>query len=383
MQPRNGPAPAVSPAPAAARAPAAGPLIAAGHCHLLFAYDIGLSIRLEEASRLVAEVPERETIRHKRRTPTYFEYRPTPLRITQSGPGLTLGGFRTIDRVECVIYDFGAVSLSYAIPLAGPLSGLLPLADLLYENKDLLEDSRRRVDRLLERIRPAVDKPHIADLEEDYAIYQIEALDPAADAVDLLRTHRQTLAQILRAEPQLLSEQEVEDALTHRISYTPADAAVIDWNAAVLFQGDSEDVRAVLEYANVELLELRRLDDQLDHVLDRSYEAVGRRDWRSALRLVPGREMRRIARMQMDSALLFEGVNNALKLVGDQYLARLYTMAAARLHLKEWDASILRKLQTAESIYQKLSDQAATRRLEVLEWIIILLIAVSVAISFW
>jgi uncharacterized Rmd1/YagE family protein len=53
-------------------------------------------------------------------------------------------------------------------------------------------------------------------------------------------------------------------------------------------------------------------------------------------------------------------------------------MAGRRFHLSEWDASIGRKLQTLESIYQKVSDRAATRRMEVLEWIIIVLIAVSI-----
>jgi hypothetical protein len=370
------------PSPAASPAPDTGPNIGAGLCCVVFAYDIGLSIDLDAASRLVAEVPERETIRHKRRTPTYFEYRPTPLRVTQETPATDVAGFKTSGRVEVVIYDFGAVSVVYEVPLSGTLARLLPLADLLYENEELLADSRRRVDELLQRIRPAVISAHVADVVEDYAIYQIERLDPPVPVEDVIGAHRAQLAQILRGETQPLSTEEVEDALSHRISYSPGETAIIDWNAAILFQSDAEDVRAVLEYANVELLEMRRLDDQLDHVLDRSYEAMGSRNWRRSFRLVPGRELRRIARMQMDSALLFEGVNNALKLIGDQYLARVYNMAAARLHLREWDDSILRKLQTAESIYQKISDQATSRRMEALEWIIILLIAFEVFMSF-
>ena len=78
------------------------------------------------------------------------------------------------------------------------------------------------------------------------------------------------------------------------------------------------------------------------------------------------------------SAVLFEGVNNVLKLLGDQYLARLYRLAAERFHLSEWDASILRKLQTLESIYQKISDQVASWRMELLEWIVIVLILIEI-----
>src|SRR5207247_803539 len=98
----------------------------------------------------------------------------------------------------------------------------------------------------------------------------------------------------------------------------------------------------------------------------------------------PGRDgpdLRRLARLQLDGAILFEQVTNALKLVGDQYLARVYSLASRRFHLGEWDASITRKLQTIDSIYAKMADRAASRRMEILEWIIIVLIAVSIALS--
>ncbi|MEK7705003.1 MAG: hypothetical protein AAB426_08595, partial [Myxococcota bacterium] len=53
-----------------------------------------------------------------------------------------------------------------------------------------------------------------------------------------------------------------------------------------------------------------------------------------------------------------------------------------RFHLAEWDTTIERKLETLESIHKKLSDRASTARMETLEWIIILLIAVSIAAMF-
>jgi len=68
--------------------------------------------------------------------------------------------------------------------------------------------------------------------------------------------------------------------------------------------------------------------------------------------------LRRVPELQVDNAILFEGVNNTLKLLGDQYLARVYRLLNRRFHLEDWDASILRKLQTLESIYEKTSDQA-------------------------
>jgi uncharacterized Rmd1/YagE family protein len=52
----------------------------------------------------------------------------------------------------------------------------------------------------------------------------------------------------------------------------------------------------------------------------------------------------------------------------------VYSLASKKFHLPEWNSSILRKLDTLDSIYHKLSDRAAQRRSEVLEWIVIVLI---------
>jgi hypothetical protein len=350
----------------------------------MLAFDVGMGIDLDLADRRLKESTQRETIRHRRRTPSSFEFRPAPLRVTWPGPSVAVGSFRTDPLVECLIFDFGAVSVSYRLPLSGSLDRLLDLADALYENTDLLAASRKRIDDLMVAIGPAVRNPGVAAFVEDYAVHQIARLAEPIAPDRVIASHGALLARVLRAERGPLSLQETEDALSSRVSYGPEDAAVIDWNAAVLFDDDAEDVLAVLEYANLELLELRHLDDQLDRLLDRGYEAITRRGW---LRRLPlpgpaGLELRRIARLQTDSALLFEGVNNALKLLGDQFLARVYRAASHRMHLPDWDASILRKLQTVESIYDKLSDQQTSRRMEALEWIIIVLIAVSILVAF-
>ena len=158
---------------------------------------------------------------------------------------------------------------------------------------------------------------------------------------------------------------------------------MIDWNAALLFGPETDDVRAVLEFANVELLELRHLDQQLDDALNEAYDLISQRVWRR-LRL-PGTfeaALHRIAQLQVDRAILFERVTNALKLLGDQYLARVHRLTSDRFHFASWDENIIRKLQTLDSIYGKMTDRSASRRMEVLEWVIIILIAISIIVSF-
>jgi hypothetical protein len=295
---------------------------------------------------------------------------------------LSIAGLPTVATVDLVVYDFGAISVVYSIPISGPMTKLLALSDELYDNQLLLGDSRRRVEETLRVIGDAAVEARSADFVEDYVIFQIESLASPLTIRDLLVKHTQGIAQILRAEGAALSEQEAEDALAAKISFRTDDVAIIDWNAALLVDREGDDIRAVLEFANVELLEMRYLDHKLDRSLDQAYEALSKRSWRRVPLLRSyGADLRRVAQLQAESAILFEGVNNTLKLLGDQYLARVYRLASKRFHLEEWDASILRKLDTLKSIYEMISDQVTDRRMELLEWIIVILIAVSVAIE--
>ena len=354
-----------------------------GVCYAFFAYETAFSIDLDRAEERIHQTTQRESLPHKRRAPSYFEYQPAPIRVTQPIQPLGIGGlFQTSATVDLVVYDFGAISVVYSIPISGPMTKLLPLSDDLYDNQLLLGDSKRRVEETLRVIGEAATEPRIADFVEDYVIFQIETLAPALAPDDLIAKHAQAIAQILRAEGAFLSEQETEDALATKTSFRTDDVAIIDWNAALLVDREGDDIRAVLEFANVELLEMRYLDRKLDRALDQAYEALSRRSWRRVPLLRSyGADLRRVAELQAESAILFEGVNNTLKLLGDQYLARVYRLASRRFHLEEWDASILRKLNTLKSIYEMISDQVTDRRMELLEWIIVILIAVSVALE--
>jgi len=363
---------------------AAPPLnVRKGVCFALYAFDVGMSIDLEKCKKQVTADMHDAIVRHNRRAPKYFDYRPAPLLITRDITPCEIGGFRTTADVDILLYDFGGVSISYEIPFTGSWETMLAISCGLSESNVLLTDAQRRVEALLKAVGLAVTKPHIADMVEDYAVFQIDEYECPVEPDQLHARYASELAQVLRAERGRLSEQEMNDAVSVRLSFSRDDVSLIDWNAAILFDREAADVRAVLEFANVELLEMRYLDHQLDDALDRSYEMLAVHKWFSEL--VPGLSgstVRRISQMQLEGALLFERVSNAPKLLGDQYLARVYRLTSQRFHLAEWNAGILRKLDAIESIYKQMHDRAASRRLEVLEWVIIVLIAFELVIPF-
>jgi len=363
----------------------AEPYVRKGFVHVVFAYDVGLGVDLERCRRSVSELTELAQIKHKGHAPAYFQFDPPPLRILQEAAPIEIAGRSTAPTVDLTVYDFGGVSVRYTMAFEGSLEEMIALSCVLSETNLFRSDSRARVAHLLAVIESAVDRPHIAELTEDYLIFQIEQFTGGVALEDLWTTHASATARLLRAERDPMSEQEIADALAVRIAFGREDVALVDWNAALLVDREAEDVRSVLEFANLQLLEMRFLDSALDRALDRSYEVI-QAEQGFAARLRTRRlrfDLAKIGRFQVDGAILFERVGNALKLLGDQYLARVYRGASQRYRLAEWNAGILRKLETIESIYQKVHDRSSAARTEVLEWIVIILIAIEVVFGLW
>jgi len=351
-----------------------------GLVHVVSAFDVGLSIDLARSKQQLSDLTEVANIKHKGHAPTYFQFDPPPLRMTKAIAPLEIGVRCTNPSVDLTVYDFGGLSVSHTLPFSGPFEDLIEVSCALAATDVFVRDSRRHATDLLAVIGSAVDRANVAAPSEDYLIFLLEDVEGAAGIEEYWTRHAQATARLLRSERNALSEQEIADAMATRVSFGREDFAVMDWSAALLVDREPEDVRAVLEFANLQLLEVRFLDAALDRALDRSYEVVSRPRRFGALG--PSgwsrRDLAEIGSFEVEGAILFERVGNAIKLVGDQYLARVYRAASQRFRLAEWNSAILRKLETIESLYRKVQDRASGARAEALEWIVIALIAVEV-----
>jgi hypothetical protein len=349
-------------------------------CYASYAFEIGSAIDLELGEQRLGGT-SRQTVRSRQRAPQYFDYRPPPIRVGQDPPNTSVAG-QPVRRVDVALYDFGAASVSYAFSFAGPLAGLVAVSAALQANAELALDARQRVAALVAVLADAVSRPHLADLVEDYLVFELAPGTSPLDPATLATTEGPIVAQILRSETESLAPEEVADALSHRIAFRTTDVTLVDWNTAVVYDPEPDETRRLIEFANVQLLELRHLDAELDRILDRAYGAILGAE-RGLLRRLrpPGSALRDLGELQMDAATLYERVSNALKLVGDQYLSRLYSLLSGRFHFADWDRTISRKLEVLDGVYQKLGDRVTARRLEVLEWIVIALIAVELLIG--
>ncbi len=352
---------------------------------VIVAVDIGDAVDLDHAERLIQDAARsrlRSGIAEVDRRSGEFEYEPLPLLVVEHDAPIEIAGVATTGTVETTVYDFGAISICHDVRLPAGTPDLPRRMLDLVEPAALEADARARAARLLDRLHPAVDRPSIADDVEEYAV--VTAAPPGDAPFDLDAFDPSSIARMLRAEVADLSPQEIADVLTERLSYGTRDVAVVDWSAALVVDAVPEPTLEILEFLNVQLLEFRLLDRRLDDALAAAYDIV-RRPRRGPASTGLGwrwtdasRDWRRIAEMQVDAAILYESIQNALKLVGDQSLARLMSMASRRFHLARWEASILRKLEVLESIHQKLADARAHHRAELLEWIIIALIAFEI-----
>lgn len=353
-----------------------------GECRALFAFDVAQSIDLAGAARAIHEPSTEGKLGHTHPAPAYFQFKPPPLRIVQHCEPLRIGKWSTTSTCELVLFEFGAVLVSYAIEVQCELSACVELSCALAADTSLENAARARALALARAIEAHISKPGLAEVFEDYSVFRLPANLLDNDAERFLAAHGGALAGILRAERAPLSREVQADALSVRLQYGPDDLTLVDWHAAIVLDDEPEDVLRVLEYANVQLLEMRFLDSQLDAALEDSYRSLSRREARHLLGpLALRRDLRRLSSMQLEAAFLFERLGNTLKVSGDQFLARVLRQAAARFRLQEWNDAAQRKLAALDNVYDKLHDDASTLRAEVLEILIVLLIVFEIVLS--
>lgn len=349
-----------------------------GSLHIFVAFDWGEEIALDTASQF-ARSESRELIRRPR-TPSSITFRPPPLRVHLPSFDLPLSELGVVAaKAEATLFDFGAVSIAVHVAFRLTAAQLHVLAGSLANPESLTTAIRRAAEPLFRDLQPVIRQPAWGELSEEYFVFQ---LDPRP-AADWLAHDSVWIAGLIRLEQGVLSAEEIEESLRLRISYTPEDLLVVEWAASLLADRDCEETLQVIELTNVQLLEMRHLDNRLDARLECAYELIHPlvKSWLPFWR-THMRPLRALGELKVEAYSLFERSNNVLKLVGDQYLARVHRLLAERFHLKGWEESVLRSLRVIEDVHRTVSDQAATYRTELLELTIILLIVVEIVIAF-
>jgi hypothetical protein len=357
---------------------AAGPpgALVQGMLHVYVAFDWGDEVDLQRARPLIAA--SYQALPRRKRTPSSFSYRPPPLHVHLEPANLDLPELGKVTAsAGATIFDFAAVSVALRIPFQMPAAALVRLAGALAESGPLVQTARTVLTPLYRQLLPAIrDAAWPEDLSEEYFVFQL-----APEYLPLTREPR-WVAGLVHLESVPLSGDEVQEATRLRLSYSPDDLFVPDWTAAVLVDRECDETLQAIEFANLQLLEFRHIDNRLDDRLAQAWRVIQPLT-HTALPLwrVFGRPLRMVGGLKVEANDLFERAGNVLKLVGDPYLARVYRLVASRFHLETWEASIRRKLEAIEGVYGVVADQARDFRMEFLEIVVVLLILLEVVLA--
>ena len=295
--------------------------------HLAFAFDIGYEIDLDRARAMLPS--EAGLLVRRRRTPESIQYRPAPLRLALDASGMALPGGQPTTRpprAELTVFDFAAISMMVSFPVRATPAELLELAGQLADPTSLNAAARLVASPWIERLRPVVNGFEVSDLSEEYVIFQLGDVRP-----EWIAEHTDWIAGLIRLESGPLSPAEVREATRLGLSYTPGDLVMLDWAAGFVADRDCADTLQVIEFANVQLLEFRHIDDRLDDRLEAAYRLIhaekgGRRQWPTAWR-THSATVRSVRELEIEATSLFERADNNLKLIGDQYLSRVFDLA--------------------------------------------------------
>jgi hypothetical protein len=354
------------------------PRVSAGRATLYRLYDLGYEIDLARAAELVAP----DAVGHRR------PRRGEAAAIVTPRPPLTVE-LVAEPTITAAIFDFGVVSmrLQLAPEREGSWADFVRFGAGVHNGPELRAELDRCVRELLERLRPAIVRPAIAGVTEEYILFRAGKLcGPDGEIFDPSRLPADALARLLLNESRPLSLSALQDLLPHRFSYTAEDFVALTWESALVVEPDlhDEDVEYVLEFANAQLLELRVFDALLDSELPRLYDRVAA--VRTASPIQVARPYRRLlAGLQTqvaDVTEIIERAENALKVTDDVYLARVYSAALEIFRGAAWRRGIDRKLAIMRDTYAMLNAESQAVRGEALEISIVLLIVLEVVLSF-
>ena len=353
--------------------------IADGSVHLYRLFDVGDAVDLAAAERNVA-ASSRLRLEGSQTSAAIDIPRP-PLHVHLGRRTLPLAeGAREVE-ARARVYDYGVVSVHYRLDVAAgtTLADLVPLAEELAVTPTPRIDAlaRQQAREVATALGAALERPHEWDGFETYQVIFVRELEGGGDPHALLA--QAPLAELVLGETSAvpLSDAERADVLQNRFSYLADDLAVIDWNCAFVLEPSGVfDIPDLLEFATAQLLELRYYDALLDRELHEIYDDLERGyGSRNIFTRRHAKLRNRTAALLVELNEMTERLENAVKIIGDFYLARLYQGAVRRFRLPAWQEAVLRKQRLLAGVHQLLNDAADTRRAELLELTIILLIS--------
>lgn len=312
-------------------------------------------------------------------TPAYLNFSTPPLEMNEKTWFLPF--LETIIKTQTKFYSLGSITVRFEINIEeNGYQEIINKARFILSNSSAFDKkSRKLTEKLRELLEKQLKIKTYSGFDEDYAILWIQDKYNQENKHEL----KAIASQFLRNEDRLLSDYEQNEAFKYNFSYSPEDLTIIDWDRAITIgEYPDEDVWDVLEYTNLQLLQIRYYEQELDKRLEEIYEF-------SKAKSLPVIEFYKTQKLLKNTLEIFieftsveKRINSFLRLTGDEYLSRIYLAASNRLNLRRTQEHLKERLIDTKELYEMLSAEVSSMRAEILEIIIILLIAYEIIFAF-
>jgi hypothetical protein len=344
--------------------------IFSGNIYIFHAFDVGDDINLEKIQQTRPIPPIPLSI------PKYFTNYHKPIAIKP--PHL----HPERHALSCKIHNFGAISLTYQIPVSDTLENIRKDFDRL--NMVYYEQSLLDVKFIYDKIHPCIMKPKFFQTRSSYTVLQVNPHKEIMDITLLQKQYGNMIASILRFEIESLSEYQKNEILDSAIGYFRGDLIIVDTDAAFVYDDEYKDLLDLFEFANIQQLELRYFDRQLDQQLNKIYEGSGRKPPLLAYLPFIGTNsdpIDELGKLKVDISVIAERLEGSIKLAGEPYYSELYELLVKKLDLKNWHDSIDRKLSIVHDIQTVYQEKIDVIREDMLSVLIIVLIFIELVIG--
>ncbi|MGE5544971.1 MAG: hypothetical protein ACM3UW_08380 [Bacillota bacterium] len=340
-------------------------------------YETGNEIDLDKLEQHLSESHSIARVRFSRvKTKSIImETRPLMLGLEPTPVQTEWGDLLFSARVK--IYDIGTISicLHHEDDTSEP-GALEKLALHFAAQRGLNDIFAGYLSWIQEILRPHLNAIAVdPEFYEDYNLYWTSVSDPESDPAAVLMGEKADFSPSIRNE-----------ILKNSLSYSSDDFAIVSWDTAWLCDPeDPTDLADLIEYANVQLLQLRFYDTRLSLQMEKMYDHLESADRMSRFQRLRKYHLMMSQLMEVHAEITetTEKIQNLIKITEDVYYARVYAATLNVLRTSQWTESVQRKLDVIHRNYTMLSNEVNIQHSNFLEWMIIILIALEFAWAIW
>lgn len=348
-----------------------------GKMYFYFCYDISEEIDLNKINKLLGKKTEKYSIYTKSLNPSYMQYSVQPLFAELDSVTTTYCNKAVKGDLLVKIYDFGAVTLRFGVDFNGTFNDLLKFSYCTEKANLFSSEAEEIMGKIKREILDTLTNPgkKINPLET-YTIFTVREFSKRLSGQLLYEKHWKIIAKIVKQERDFMSESELRSTVENSLSYYQHDLLIVDWNSAFVYDTSKDfEVLDVIEFALIQSLELKAYDNYLDFIIQKAYGDLGRNKTRFMLKY--RNKLNDLLYVKLEITEVVDKVENSLKLVGEPFLAKIYSLTSKKFYLDTWKSSVRSKLNALENLYESLSVHVQNDIMLILEVLIVLLFVVD------